>query len=188
MPRSTGENRMTAAQRRLRPLQSEIDATAGTEQTPDFTAELQVAIEGLEVAHEELRQQNEEILATREELELQRHRYRDLFEHAPYGYLVTDVHGVIEEANQAAAALLGLEAWLLGGKPFLLFIDEEDRAALRGLIARLKTGEPAPDREVRLRTREDRRLRTVALTAVRDVDDSAKAQRLRWMLRDISAT
>src|SRR6185369_1515588 len=129
-----------------------------------------------------------EILATREELEVQRHRYRDLFEHAPYGYLVTDVHGVIEEANQAAAALLGVEAWLLGGKPFLLYVAEEDRAGLRGLIPRLRTGEPATDREVRLRSREDQQMRTVALTAVRDVDDSARAQRLRWMLRDLSHT
>lgn len=134
MPTKSGEQRITAAQQRLRELKDEVAAAAPGGQLADLLEEVRSALEELEVAHEELRQQNEEIVTTREALEMQRHRYRHLFEHAPYGYLVTDVNGVVEEANQAAVELLGVAAWALEGKPFLLFIEEGDRQALRALI------------------------------------------------------
>jgi two-component system cell cycle sensor histidine kinase/response regulator CckA len=183
--RKTGEHRISAAQGRLRQLQSEIAAASPGSEISGLLKEVETALEELEVAHEELRQQNEELSKTREALEMQRHRYRHLFEHAPYGYLVTDVHGTIEEANQAAAALLGAAPWALAGKPLAVFLEEADRSPLRALIPHLSTGERATDREVRIKSR-DGSPRAVVLTAVRDLDDSDKVQRLRWMLRDIS--
>lgn len=53
----------------------------------------------------EVREQNESLLLAQETLEAERQRYRDLFEWAPDGYLVTDANGVIREANEAALAL-----------------------------------------------------------------------------------
>jgi two-component system cell cycle sensor histidine kinase/response regulator CckA len=182
---TNGEQRITAAQQRLRDLKDEVAAAAPGGQLADLLDEVRTALEELEVAHEELHQQNDEIVTTREALEIQRHRYRHLFEHAPYGYLVTDGNGVVEEANQAAVELLGVAAWALEGKPFLLFIEEGDRQALRALIPRLGAGGRPEDREVRLKPR-DGETRTVILTGVRDLDDEGKAQRLRWMLRDIT--
>jgi PAS domain S-box-containing protein len=185
MPTKTGEQRITAAQQRLRDLKDEVAAAAPGGQLAGLLEEVRSALEELEVAHEELRQQNEEIVTTREELETQRHRYRHLFEHAPYGYLVTDVNGVVEEANQAAVELLGVAAWALEGKPFLLFIEEGDRQALRALLPRLGAEGRSEDREVRLKPREGEP-RTVILTGVRDLDEKGRPQRLRWMLRDIT--
>jgi PAS domain S-box-containing protein len=182
---TNGEQRITAAQQRLRDLKDEVAAAAPGGQLADLLDEVRTALEELEVAHEELHQQNDEIVTTREALEVQRHRYRHLFEHAPYGYLVTDVNGVVEEANQAAVELLGVAAWALEGKPFLLFIEEGDRQALRALLPRLGAGGRSEDREVRLKPR-DGETRTVILTGVRDLDDEGRAQRLRWMLRDIT--
>jgi PAS domain S-box-containing protein len=182
--RKTGETRITAAQRRLQELQGEIAVADPKAKTSGLMLEVQAALHELEVAHEELRQQNEELLSTREALEVQRHRYLHLFEHAPYGYLITDLHGVIEEANQAAATLLGVDPWALRGKPLLFFIAEADRGALRTLIPVLGT-DRAEDREVRLKVREGQPP-TVLLTAVRDLDSDEKSQRLRWMLRDVS--
>ncbi len=75
---------------------------------PDALDELQTSLEELQVAEEELRQQNEELASARAEVEVERHRYQDLFEFAPDGYLVTDLLGVIQEANRAAGLLLNI--------------------------------------------------------------------------------
>src|SRR5262245_59587736 len=68
--------------------------------------DLQVALEELRVAEEEMRQQNEELIISRQAIEAENQRYRDLFEFAPDGYIVTDTTGMLQEANRTAAALL----------------------------------------------------------------------------------
>lgn len=44
--------------------------------------------------------------------------YRDLFDHAPCGYIVMSVDSSVVEANQAFLDLVGLEAGLIPGLPF----------------------------------------------------------------------
>ena len=185
MPRQPGEDRISSVQRRLRTLQGEIASNAGQTQITALMEEVQEGLLELEVAHEEMRQQNEELLVTRQALEAQRQRYRSLFENAPFGYLVTDVHGIVEEANQAALTLVGTPSWALQGKPFLLFIDEADRPALRTQISLPASAELPQELEVRLNPRKDKP-RPVMLTIVRDFDHQENAMRLRWMLRDVS--
>src|SRR5690349_15179396 len=68
--------------------------------------ELMNALEELHTAEEEMMQQNEALLESEVSLQLAHQHYRDLFELAPLGYLVTDVHGLIQEANRAAVSLL----------------------------------------------------------------------------------
>ena len=68
--------------------------------------EFSTIAEELHVAGEEIRQQNEELLATRKDLETERHRYADLFEFAPDGYFVLTPQGVIQEANRAGDGLV----------------------------------------------------------------------------------
>ena len=65
--------------------------------------QLQTTLEELQVADEELRQQNEELINGRTELEAEQQRYKDLFESAPDGYIITDGFGTILEANGAAS-------------------------------------------------------------------------------------
>src|SRR5206468_3222363 len=67
--------------------------------------ELHTALEELRVVEEERRQQHEELLHTREALDRERQRYRDLFQLAPEAYLLTSHTGQVREANQAAGAL-----------------------------------------------------------------------------------
>jgi PAS domain-containing protein len=76
------------------------------EQPPTNWEELQASLEELQIAEEELQQQQEELAASRYLVEAERQRYQELFNFAPDGYLVTDAHGVIQEANRAAAVLL----------------------------------------------------------------------------------
>src|SRR5215813_12324963 len=86
----------------------------------EIFSELQTSLEELRVAEEELRQQNDELIISQQTVELERQRYRDLFEFAPDGYLVTDTAGMIQEANRAAGTLLGVLQQALVGKPLVI--------------------------------------------------------------------
>jgi PAS domain S-box-containing protein len=93
-------------------------------------------------AEEELRAQKEELIQTRQYVEAERQRYRELFEFAPDGYLVTDVEGVIQEANHAAVAMLGVRQDFLVGKPLVLFVAEDARQAFHTEVTRLRSEGP----------------------------------------------
>jgi len=67
-------------------------------------------------ALKELQLAERELVAARETVKVERHRYQELFEFAPDGYLVTDMTGVIQEANCAAAALLNSSQQFLAGR------------------------------------------------------------------------
>jgi PAS domain S-box-containing protein len=92
-----------------------------------YVAELDACLSTLRVAEEELlawEAQQEMALAT---VQQERQRYQDLFDWAPGAHLVTDAAGLIQEANQAAADLLGLSPRALRGKPLAAFlIDDTD--------------------------------------------------------------
>jgi PAS domain-containing protein len=101
---------IATAQHRLATLQKQA---AGAPQDQkhilsEACQELQITLEDLQVADEELRQQNEELVIARQVAEVERQRYQALFDFAPDAYLVTDAAALIQEANQAAAALLSL--------------------------------------------------------------------------------
>src|SRR5712691_2171565 len=96
------------------------------------------ALEELRVTREELHQQNEELIAAQQTLEAERQRYRELFEFAPDGYLVTNASGIIQEANHAAAALFSVSRYFLLGAPLTLFVFKEDRKSFDVQLNRLK--------------------------------------------------
>lgn len=147
--------------------------------------ELQNTLEELHVTQEELRQQNDELLVTHRVLEVERQRYQDLFDFASDGYLVTDTHGVIKEANRAAGLLLGVAAEQLRGKPLPLFVHEKERAAFRLQFAQVNCRYPTREREIMLQPRQGPAF-SAALTACAINDEKGTAIALRWLLRDIS--
>jgi len=67
-------------------------------------------------------------------LETERQRYLELFNFAPDGYLVTDVDGVIQEANLAAGMLLGVAVEHLTGRLLESFVHEPERQAFRAQL------------------------------------------------------
>ncbi|MEH2256009.1 PAS domain-containing sensor histidine kinase [Nostoc sp.] len=131
---------------------------------------------------EELRQQNKELAIARETAELEYRRYQDLFDLAPNAYLVTDVGGIIKEANYVSAALLSVRQKYLVGKPFILFIAESDRQTFMNQLANLQQ---VQDWEVYLQPRRGTafpaRIRMVAMY-------NSQGQQIgwRWLLGDIS--
>jgi len=147
--------------------------------------ELQAALEELRVADEEIRQQNEELILTRAAAEAERQRYQELFEFAPDGYLVTDSVGVIQEANRAAASLLGILQRHLIGKPLIVFIPDEGRPAFRSQLNRLQNQIVLQEWEVVMRSRSGKNF-DAAITVTPALSVDSQQPSLRWMLRDIT--
>ncbi len=84
----------------------------------------------LEIHQIELEMQNTELFRAREELELSRNKYAELYDFAPVGYFTFDSCGVIREVNLTGAKLLGLERLLLTNKPFSSFIADAEAKKL----------------------------------------------------------
>jgi putative nucleotidyltransferase with HDIG domain/PAS domain S-box-containing protein len=109
--------------------------------------------------------------------------YRDLFELAPDAYLVTDAQTVIQESNQAAAAMLQVERVFLPGKPLSDFIAAEDRPAFQAGLIRLREGGEKRNWELRLQSREGPPV-TVLINVRAQTDHHDKLVRMLWLLRD----
>jgi PAS domain S-box-containing protein len=146
---------------------------------------LDTSMEELRAAEEELRQQSEELELSRLEVELERRRYRDLFDFAPVGYFVTDKHGIILEANRAAAALLGLPQRFLAGKPLANYVADQDRRTFRLQLAQLSEVGRRADWDLRIRPpRGEAFDAALAVTVVRDREGEPVS--LRWLMNDIT--
>ncbi|MDZ8054406.1 MAG: ATP-binding protein [Aulosira sp. ZfuVER01] len=135
------DQQIVAAQERLEQLQQPTNSPSNISNDLFSVAitELSVALEELRVTAEELHQQNEELQNTRQMLDLERQRYRDLFQFAPDAYLVTDKRGIILEANYAAHTLLNVWQDYLVGKPLSVFVFSGDRAIIYEQLEKLKT-------------------------------------------------
>ena len=151
-------------------------------------ADLSLVLEELRTAHEELIGQNQALIDYRQQLELERQRYQDLFNLAPDGYLVSDVRGVIQAANVAIAALLRQPQMTLVGKPLVLFLVPENRADLYAMLTRLNPARASPllpvhTWETQIMPREGPPIDVaITVSTSREGDES----RLRWLVRDIT--
>ena len=92
----------------------------------------------LQTTSAELLEQNEEMATNRQTLEEERCRYQELFDFAPDGYLVTDMEGIILDANSAATDLFNLTRALLIGKPLAIFVSSEEHMTFRTRLAEMK--------------------------------------------------
>jgi PAS domain S-box-containing protein len=150
----------------------------------DGDAELVAALEELNVAEEELRAQHEALLEAHHALELERERYRVLFELAPDPYIVTDGDGVIEEANAAAAALLGVESSRLEAKSLFMYMDGESRQGIRTMFAALNASGRVDKVQLGFRNRDGVTTHVEATLSIsRGLE--AKAS-FSWLLRDVT--
>jgi len=146
---------------------------------------LLTAYEELSVAEEELRAQQDAIQDAQRQIEVERNRYRALFEFAPDPYLVTDSSGTIEQANTAAAEFLGVPAALLIGKPMINFVDMRTRPEFRAHVRAL--GTTVRDRIlIDLSTRDGRTL--AVETTVAALPAHAGHDCYCWLLRDMSTS
>jgi PAS domain S-box-containing protein len=159
---------------------------SATEFPNEAVEELLVAMEELRVAEEELREQNDRLHAAHHQVEEERRRYQQLFQYAPDAYLLTDLTGIVREANRSAARLFGVEPRFMAGKAVVSFVAIEDRPRIRAELGRWQS-EPTPKSlDVRLKPRyappfDASITLSVARGGARDT-----AVGFRWLIRDIS--
>lgn len=91
---------------------------------PDSIWEL---IHELNVHQVELEIQNEELRRAQDIITEAHHKYSDLYDFAPVGYLTTDKAGLITQANLTMSALLLLDKSRLLGKPLHSFVAPVDQ-------------------------------------------------------------
>lgn len=192
MSRDNLEQAIAGAHQRLDNLSQRVshikEPNASLELLQEAIAETAISLEELHVLAEELTQQNQELLATRQLVEAERQSYQDLFNFAPDGYLVTDVTGVIQEANYAAAKLLNVRQSYLIGKPLAVFVHQTELPKFRSLMGKLH------EQQDRKSTQELRLFHNVGkidfpaeVTVVLNEGNSqGKREGLRWLFRDIS--
>jgi two-component system, cell cycle sensor histidine kinase and response regulator CckA len=174
--------------RRLEDMRRNVETIRGTSDASSAAfEELLVAVEELRVAEEELRQQNEELTVAHANVAEERRRYQHLFQYAPDAYLLTDLNGIIREANHSAAHLLGVQPRFLVGKALVSFVAPEDRPRLRGEIGRWQSEPAAKSIELRLHPRGGKTFDASLTLSVARGGPRDKAFGVRWLVRDISA-
>ena len=148
-------------------------------------ARLHQTIDGLVETQEVLRRQGFELTNARIRAEMERERYRSLFEGSPDGYLVTDAGGIIREANPAAAIMLGVQERFLLHKPLVTFLAASRRADFRMIISSIRRSDPLDIHEWDIVPRSGMPLQA-AITISPERDPSGRVISIRWLLRDVS--
>ncbi|MBD2611681.1 MAG: PAS domain-containing sensor histidine kinase [Nostoc sp. ZfuVER08] len=151
--------------------------------------EVYLALEGLQIANENLQQQNKELSDAQQALVVEHQRYQELFEEVPDAYLVTDTQGIIQEANSAASTLFNISKSLLVGKLLENFTFEKELITFHLKLIHLRERQipewKTQEWEVYLRPHEKTPIIVaVKVAAVRN--QQGELVGLRWLLRDIS--
>jgi PAS domain S-box-containing protein len=181
--------KIEAVQERLK-AEIQCIATSDAVETPVIEAlqELATSLEQLQAAAEGLRVQSEEMAAARQQAGGEFRHYQKLFESAPGGYLVTDSDGVIQEANPAAAALLGAEQASLIAKSLPTFVAAKDRPAFQARLTQWQSSDlQAPLRfsELEFKRRDEASFPAdLIIGPVHDAE--GRLANLCWLLSDVT--
>lgn len=147
--------------------------------------DLTIAMEELRAAHAEVAAQREDMDKTCRDVQREQRRYVELFEDAPDGYVVTDIHGVIAQANLAAIRLFDSAREVVTGTPLALFVKEEDKAAFFGRLNEMEALECVRDWELRFRPWKGKPFWASVNIAKVQIPEQEESS-LRWLIHDIS--
>lgn len=114
-------------------------------------------------------------------------RYQNLFELAPDAYLVTDAQTIIEESNQAAAAMLKVDQGFLKGKPLTYFIAEADRPAFQASLIQVREGGEKRNWELHLQPGQGTPF-PVSINVSPQTDLRDQLVMVLWLVRDLRET
>jgi PAS domain S-box-containing protein len=169
-------------------MPSEDHASASDDPRMTLTetlSQLSTALEELQVAEEEIHHQNEELQAVLASVKQERMRYQELFDFAPEPYLLTDINGVIQEANHATTDLLKVPAHLLAGKPLAVFVTPESKQAFYRLMVTARDTHTRKVDEFMLKPRHSAPI-PAEFTVLTTRDAKGLPSGQRWLIRDVS--
>ncbi len=169
-------------------LERLVSGEAGSTLPDSLREDLSSALQELQVMDEELRQQNEDLAEANVTIEAQRSRYRELFDLAPDGYLVTDPSGIILEANRAAALRLGVAQTRLAGKALVLYLESGCRRELFSFLERIAKAPQGTrlDWECTVVPRRGAKRFPAILTAVLAYNPAGAARGVHLLFHDIT--
>ncbi len=168
-------------------LHQQLDALTrrwqGVAPMPPSVAEV---VEELAATVEELHAMNEDLTQSRQAALMTQQRYQELFEWVPEAYLVTDLQGLILEANPTAAHLFHLDRTQLLGLPLAVCIAWEERRPFRTQLAWLQHGTEVREWIICVQPPHHPAVQVACHVApARDIE--GRLIGLRWLLRDLKA-
>jgi len=113
-------------------------------------------------------------------------RYESLCAFLPWGYLVLDDGGRIDEANLAAARLLGTPGHLLRGAALRAYVAEPSVGALLDALAHCRRGHTTADVALALNSRDGRQRHVRAHVQAQLQDSAPPVLRYRVALLDVT--
>ena len=111
---------------------------------PRTEVDSQRLLHELEVHQIELEMQNAELRLARDEADLAKEKYSDLYDFAPVGYFTILADGTIRMVNLAGAALVGIERSRLVGRSFEMLISPALRPAFSAFLEGVFAHHDAP--------------------------------------------
>lgn len=122
------------AEQRLRARSTAADS-------PRTAADMQRLVHELQVHQIELEMQNDQMQLARDAMKAGLERYSGLFDFAPVGYLTLDRSGTVQDANLAAAGLLGIERSRLVHQRFGGHVAPSDLGGFDAFLEKVFVGE-----------------------------------------------
>jgi len=133
---------------------------------------------------EQLRSKQAELVRARDAIAEER-KWRQLFETASDAYLITDVKGIVREANPAAVAMLNVHVEWLAGKPLALYVAQSSRRLFRRALCKLAHSAHHDSWELLLKPRQRPAIPVeVRVGAIHD--GAAGPPNFHWLVRDVS--
>lgn len=156
----------------------------GREGVRKAARQLSATLQVLRRVEQELAVRDAQLAAARQALEVERERYRGLFECCPDAQVVTNLQGAILEANRAASLLLHVPQEMLPQQLLPRYLGEDDRRRLRLFLFGVREhGLTSWRAEMQVRPRGKPGF--PASLVVHPVG-TKPATGLRWFLRDLS--
>jgi len=169
----------------LRQRAEELIQTIPDNLMPSQSREIRELVHELNVHQVELEMQNEELRQAEDRLSTLNAAYRSLFDEAPVGYLVCDADGLILEANNSAARLLGRRRKALLKTGFSRYCTESSRDAYYLHRVKVLEGRQPERAELQLKN-ADGGLVDVLLESAASWDPHAEAQTIRTALMNMT--
>ncbi len=143
-------------------------------------------IHELHVHQIELEIQNEELLEAQRKLEDSRHKYFDLYNFAPIGYITLNKNGIILDINLTGAILLGIERVNLQKSAFIQYIDPNYANKFHNHIQKVLETENKQTAEIKLLKKDHNSFFTQFETISID-DENGNFKEFRTTITDITA-